>query len=77
MYTTIVNNKVNQTITASFGGISRETISRIVGQLKKIGVLKFDQDKNLIINYVKAKKILNRDLICYYVNLRKFNLLLF
>ena len=35
MYTTIVDNKVNQTITASFGGILRETISRIVGQLKK------------------------------------------
>ena len=63
MYTTFINNKINQTIIASFAGTSRETVSRVLGQLKKLGILKFDQDKNLIINSVEAKKLLNKGLI--------------
>ena len=63
MHTTFINNKINQTIIASFAGTSRETVSRVLGQLKKLGILKFDQDKNLIINYVEAKKLLNKGLI--------------
>ena len=61
--TIIINNKINQTVIASFAGVSRETVSRVLGQLKKSGVLNFDQDKNLIIDSAKAKKLLNRDLI--------------
>ena len=61
--TVIINNKINQTIIASFGGVSRETVSRVLSQLKKLGVLNFDQDKNLIIDSTKAKKLLNRGLI--------------
>jgi CRP/FNR family transcriptional regulator, cyclic AMP receptor protein len=63
MYTTFINNKINQAIIASFAGTSRETVSRALGQLKKLGILKYDQDKNLIINSVEAKKLLNRGLM--------------
>ena len=63
MYTTFINNKINQTIIASFAGTSRETVSRVLGQLKRLGILKLDQDKNLIINSVEVKKLLNRGLM--------------
>ena len=61
--TLIINNRINQTIIASFAGVSRETVSRVLGQLKELDVLKFDQNKNLIIDTAKTKKLLNRDLV--------------
>jgi len=56
--TVLVHNKINQEIIASFAGASRETVSREVKKLKNQSIIKVDVNKNLIINFNKAKELL-------------------
>ena len=55
-----IHSKINQAIIATFCRVSRETVSRVLTELKKQSIVKLDDKKNLIVNLTKANDLLNR-----------------
>ena len=54
-----LHNKISQNHIASFSGVSRETVSREINNFKSLGILYLDNDKNVILDDLRAKKYLN------------------
>jgi len=50
----------NQGIISNFAGVSRETVSRVMKTLKIKKVLELDEHRNIIVNSILAKKILDK-----------------
>ena len=57
--TATLHHSFNQGIISTFAGVSRETVSRVIKELKLKQILKTDDSKNMIINSPLANKFLN------------------
>jgi len=55
-----IHSKISQAIIATFCRVSRETVSRVITELKKQSIVKLDDKKNLIVDLIKANYLLNR-----------------
>ena len=56
----VLHNKISQNHIASFSSVSRETVSREINIFKELGILNSDENKNLLINEIKAQNFLDK-----------------
>lgn len=56
-----IHNKITHSIIGSISGVSRETVTRVLNKLKKLSIVSLDNQKNLIVDMIKGKKLFNED----------------